>query len=118
LIKGDAMKKNIILALVCFVNLLLSSQIVQAQWEECNNGFHSYTVLLIVLNGNNIFAGTDSECVLLSTKNGDNCVRKDSGYIDEKSYTLIEKDIFTLLKLNSKIILTSKENVTKSRSKK
>ncbi len=43
---------------------------------------------------------------------------KDSGYIDTKSFTSIEKDCLDLLKLCSKIILTSKDNLSKSRSKK
>jgi len=43
---------------------------------------------------------------------------KDSGYIDTKSFNSIEKDCSELLKLTSKIILTSKENISKSRNKK
>ena len=40
---------------------------------------------------------------------------KDSDYIDNKSFSSIEKDCSELLKLISKIILTSKENIIKSK---
>jgi four helix bundle protein len=38
---------------------------------------------------------------------------RDSDYIDKKSFSSIEKDCAELLKLISKIILTSKNNLTK-----
>lgn len=76
------MKKNILLALFCLVNMFFSCQILQAQWEECNNGLKSGKVSTFVIEDSIIFAGSRGGGVYLSTNNGESWIQKNSGIKD------------------------------------
>ena len=66
------MKKNILLALICLVNLIISTQIIHAQWEECNNGIlENSMITFIKFKGDTIIAGTWGDGIFISTNNGE-----------------------------------------------
>jgi len=74
------MKKNILLALICFTCLLISAQLVHTQWEECNNGIaNNYYITFIKFRGDSIFAGTWGNGVYISTDNGESWIARNSG---------------------------------------
>jgi hypothetical protein len=73
---------NFLCCLIKFLVLILFSfaniTIVNAQWEKCPNEICS-NVTTLVSNENNIYAGSQSCGILMSTDNGDNWTFKNNG---------------------------------------
>jgi photosystem II stability/assembly factor-like uncharacterized protein len=63
---------------IIFVSFLFSFPLLNAQWEECNNGLGTRTIYCFLVDGNNIYAGTDAG-VYMSSDNGDNWIDKNIG---------------------------------------
>lgn len=83
------MKKNIILALFCVVNLLLSTQISNAQWEELTKDYIYFGIVRdIGFIGNDIFLVKTSILeeagVFLSANNGNTWIQKNGTLKDQQ----------------------------------
>jgi hypothetical protein len=82
--------KSIFLA---FLVLLLSIQIFKAQWVNMSNGISNGYLNTITVSGINIFAGSSSQGVFLSTNNGESW----------NQTTLNNRDVYSLAVLSNSI---------------
>ncbi len=76
--QGGIMKKFLsVYGILCLI--IITYHPAMAQWEPCNNGLWGHRVNTITINGNDIWIGTWSGGVFLSTDDGKSWIPKNTG---------------------------------------
>jgi hypothetical protein len=89
------MKKILIQLAFSIIFLFVSSHTINAQWVQ-TNGPYGGTINALAVSGSDVFAGTDSGGVFLSTNNGTSWTAVNSGLMNSRvySFSMSEGNIF------------------------